>query len=92
MPLALRKINETFSGKNAQDGGVAGTGEQDTTNYSSSTTSGDGDYEKNEERINYEVNRIHKEIVESPYKIQDLGIQVMIDPSNAKEITSFRYA
>lgn len=30
------------------------------------------------------MNRIHKEIVESPYKIQDLGIQVMIDPSNAK--------
>ncbi len=82
--VSAEKINETFSGKNAQDGGVAGTGEEDTTNYSSSTTSGDGDYEKNEERINYEVNRIHKEIVESPYKIQDLGIQVMIDPSNAK--------
>lgn len=38
-----------------------------------------GDYEKLEETINNEVNRIRSEIVESPYKIRDIGIQVMVD-------------
>ncbi|MED4551028.1 flagellar basal-body MS-ring/collar protein FliF, partial [Bacillus licheniformis] len=44
---------------------------------------GNGDYEKSEERINNEVNRIHKEIAESPYKIRDLGVQVMVEPPDA---------
>ena len=39
---------------------------------------------KIEETINYEVNRIRKEIVESPYKIRDLGIQVMVEPPECK--------
>ncbi len=36
------------------------------------------------ETINYEFNRIRKEIVESPYKISDLGIQVAVD--NVKDV------
>jgi flagellar M-ring protein FliF len=30
------------------------------------------------------VNKIRKEIVESPFKIRDLGIQVIVEPPNAK--------
>ena len=44
-----------------------------------------------DDTINYEVNRIRKEIVESPYKIRDLGIQVMVEPpeaENAKFVTT----
>ncbi|KSU89667.1 flagellar basal-body MS-ring/collar protein FliF [Priestia flexa] len=81
--VSVERINETFTGKKPEDGGVAGTGEEDTTNYVESGSTDSGDYEKAEERINNEVNRIRKEIVESPYKVRDLGIQVMIDPSNA---------
>ena len=47
-----------------------------------------GDYEKIEETINNEVNRIRKEIVESPYKIRDIGIQVMVEPPSAEDPTS----
>ena len=47
-----------------------------------------GDYEKVEETINNEVNRIRKEIVESPYKIRDLGIQVMVEPPEAENPNS----
>ena len=41
-----------------------------------------------EDTINYEVNRIRKEIVESPYKIRDLGIQVMVEPPEAENANS----
>ena len=41
-----------------------------------------------DDTINYEVNRIRKEIVESPYKIRDLGIQVMVEPPEADNANS----
>ena len=34
------------------------------------------------------MNRIRKEIVESPYKIRDLGVQVMVEPPNPEEVNS----
>ncbi len=43
-----------------------------------------GTTKKRKNKINYEVNRIHKEIAESPYKVRDLGIQVMVEPPNPK--------
>ena len=53
--------------------------------YLEGNTNNNGDYEKMDDTNNYEVNRIRKEIVESPYKIRDLGIQVMVEPPEAKE-------
>ena len=43
---------------------------------------------KSDDTINYEINRIRKEIVESPYKIRDLGIQVMVEPPEAENPNS----
>ena len=34
------------------------------------------------------MNKIHKQIAESPYKIRDLGIQVMVEPPNSKDVNS----
>lgn len=51
-------------------------------------TNGSGDYEKVDETINGEVNRIKKEIVESPYKVKDLGIQVMVELLSADDPNS----
>ena len=48
-----------------------------------------GDYERIEETINNEVNRIRKEIVESPYKIRDIGIQVMVEPPVADDASLY---
>ena len=47
-------------------------------------TFSNGDYERIEETVNNEVNRISKEIVESPYKIRDIGIQVMVEPPDSE--------
>lgn len=78
IPVSIESIHETFEGNQAA-GGVAGTGEEDIPNYPAGADDGDGDYELVKETINYELNRIHREIAETPYKLRDLGIQVVVD-------------
>ncbi len=81
LEISVERITETYTGNGNTAGGVAGVGgEGDVANYPAAATDGNGDYEKIEERINRDVNRIRKEIIESPYKIRDLGIQVMVEP------------
>lgn len=78
IPLSIENIHETFEGSEAE-GGVAGTGEEDIPNYPAGEGDGDGDYELVKDTVNYELNRIHREIAETPYKLRDLGIQVVVD-------------
>ncbi|WP_110929412.1 flagellar basal-body MS-ring/collar protein FliF [Bacillus massiliglaciei] len=88
--ISAKRINETYSGDQAAAGGVP-EGEDASDSLGSTYvegSDGSGDYEKVEETVNSEVNRIKKEIVESPYKIKDLGIQVMVEPPNAKDPNS----
>ncbi|MFS0574230.1 flagellar basal-body MS-ring/collar protein FliF [Sporosarcina sp. 179-K 3D1 HS] len=79
--LSVQRITESFSGTGAGAGGTP-EAEDPTDNRTGFVegTFGNGDYERIEETVNNEVNRIRKEIVESPYKIRDLGIQVMVEP------------
>ncbi|WP_338444344.1 flagellar basal-body MS-ring/collar protein FliF [Bacillus spizizenii] len=87
--VSAEKVSETYQGDGAANGGTAGTGEEDVTNYKADGENAEsGNYEKNSNKINYEVNRIHKEIAESPYKVRDLGIQVMVEPPDAKNTAS----
>ncbi|MEC3841116.1 flagellar basal-body MS-ring/collar protein FliF [Bacillus amyloliquefaciens] len=87
--ISAEKVAETYKGDGAANGGTAGTGSNDTANYAAANGgSNSGDYEKSSNKINYEVNRIHKEIAESPYKVRDLGIQVMVEPPNPKNAAS----
>jgi len=79
--ISAQKITETFTGNADQAGGIP-QGEDPADSLGSSYLAGsgsNGDYEKIEETINNEVNKIRKEIVESPYKVRDLGIQVMVN-------------
>ena len=80
--ISAQRINETYTGTAGAAGGVpAAEDPADSLGSSYVTgTNGNGDYEKIDETTNYEVNRINKQIVESPYKIRDLGIQVMVEP------------
>lgn len=87
--LSVQRITETFSGNNPIVGGTP-EGEDPTDNRTTFVEgeAGNGDYERLEETINNEVNRIRKDIVESPYKIRNLGIQVMIEPPTADDPAS----
>ncbi|KQL35512.1 MULTISPECIES: flagellar basal-body MS-ring/collar protein FliF [Bacillaceae] len=87
--ISAQRISETFTGTNPTAGGTP-QGEDATDNFTNYVegSSANGDYERTEDTINNEVNRIRKEIVESPYKIRDLGIQVMVEPPTPDDITS----
>lgn len=84
LPVSIETIQESYTG-DQPEGGTVGTGEEDVTNYPGAVAGGDGEYDFDKETINYEFNRIQKEIVESPYKVRDLGIQVAVDNARATE-------
>ncbi|HZG73669.1 MAG TPA: flagellar basal-body MS-ring/collar protein FliF [Chondromyces sp.] len=85
--ISAQRITETFTGDAESAGGVP-QGEDPADSLGSTYmegAGGNGDYERTEETINNEVNRIRKQITESPYKIRDLGIQVMVEPPTAND-------
>ncbi|WP_421385422.1 flagellar basal-body MS-ring/collar protein FliF [Bacillus salacetis] len=88
--VSVQRITETFTGEGAAAGGAPAA--EDTGDGLGTYVEGEnsnGDYERIEETINNEVNRIRKEIVESPYKIRDIGIQVMVEPPDPEDPNSF---
>ncbi|GGE65580.1 flagellar basal-body MS-ring/collar protein FliF [Priestia taiwanensis] len=89
--ISAEKIKETYTGNSENEGGTVGTGEDEPagTGYAAGANNNqNSESNKNHERINYEVNRIKKEIVESPYKVKDLGIQVAVEPPTPGEPAS----
>ncbi len=88
--ISAQRLTETYSGENANAAGVPQA--EDPADTLAGTyvegANGNGDYEKVEETINNEVNRIKKQIVESPFKVRDLGIQVMVEPPTANDEAS----
>ncbi|HLS20417.1 MAG TPA: flagellar basal-body MS-ring/collar protein FliF [Bacillota bacterium] len=78
LPVSVETIQETYTG-GLGAGGVVGTGEEDIPGYVGVEGADDGEYELIKETVNNEFNHIRKEIVESPYKVRDIGVQVAID-------------
>ncbi|WP_413381625.1 flagellar basal-body MS-ring/collar protein FliF [Alkalihalobacillus sp. 1P02AB] len=77
--VSVERVEEAYSSSGSSIGGIAGTGDE-IPNYQGVDGAGESESERTEERINTEVNRINREIVESPYQIRDIGIQVMVEP------------
>ena len=88
--ISAQRITETYSGTGTTAAAGVPEAENITDNFTDyqEGTTGDGDYERVEETINNDVNRIRREIQESPYKIRDLGIQVMVEPPDAGDPAS----
>jgi flagellar M-ring protein FliF len=86
--ISIERIQESFSGEGGSPGGIPGTGEGDIAGYQGAEGSQNSDYEKIEERINNEVNRIYREIESSPYVIEDLTINVGVEPPIVDDPTS----
>jgi len=85
LQVSTEHIAETYKGQGA--GGVVGTGDDQVPEYPSSDDS-NGDYQHVEDRVNNVFNKIHNDIVQSPYKIKDLGIQVMVEPPKPNDNSS----
>lgn len=78
-------IAETYTGQGAA--GQVGTGTSDVPTYQAGTN-GNGTYQHVEDRVTYDFNRIHRDVVNSPYKITDMGIQVLVEPPNPNNNSS----
>jgi flagellar M-ring protein FliF len=84
LAISEENIKETFSGTGNPAGGTPQSASTTDTgsSYLSGSSNSNGDYQKTDDKVNYEINRIHKQITQSPYKIRDLGIQVLVEPPN----------
>ncbi|BBI34442.1 flagellar basal-body MS-ring/collar protein FliF [Cohnella abietis] len=77
--ISEQNSSETYTGQDGQTGGVAGTGQNDISNYPGSGGSGSSSSEKVSSTLNFEVNRITNNIDFGPYKVKDLSIFVGVD-------------
>lgn len=84
--ISAQRITETYTGNAPAQGTPEAENVTDNFTDYVEGTNGNGDYERVEETINNDVNRITREIQESPYKIRDLGIQVAIEPPAGEEV------
>lgn len=86
--ISSQIISSTYSGQSSSNGGVAGTGEQDVAGYPSGGDTGVGNSEESSETRNFEVNRITRDIIASPYTVKDLTINVALEPPNGQQVLS----
>ncbi|MNN36710.1 flagellar MS-ring protein [compost metagenome] len=82
--ISAQKIQKSYTGQGT-DNGVAGTGETDVANYPADASGTTSSSEESSSTINYEVNRITKDIIASPYVIKDLTINVAVEPPAGQE-------
>ena len=75
---SVEEIQESYTGEGTPQGGVTGTGETQIPGYQTNDGN-NGNYEHVEKRINYDVNEITREIISSPYRLDDLSINVAIN-------------
>lgn len=78
--LSVQEIQKNYSGTSSPTGGVAGVGEEAVPGYPSDSGSGETNSEELSKTVNYEVNRITKDIIASPYTVKDLTINVSVEP------------
>lgn len=75
--ISMEKLSESWQGEGAPPGGNAGTGTTDVPTYQGGTQS-QGTYERTEDRINYELDKIHKTVDQAPYALRDLAVNVAV--------------
>ncbi|AIQ64455.1 flagellar M-ring protein FliF [Paenibacillus stellifer] len=82
--ISSQIISNTYTGTGNTDGGVAGTGSGDVSGYPTSSNTGNSTSEESSETRNYEVNRITKDIIATPYTVKDLTINVAVEPPDGQ--------
>lgn len=80
LDISVERIVETYASEGTVIEDAAGTGETEVANYPGADGAGNSESERTEERINSEVNRINRQIEMSPYVIDDITINVGVEP------------
>lgn len=87
LDISVERIVESYTGENAEEG-ATGTDEAEIPNFPGVGGSSTSDSERTEERINREINRIQRQIEKNPYIIDDLSVNVGIEPPVPGDATS----
>ncbi|RNF38757.1 flagellar basal-body MS-ring/collar protein FliF [Planococcus salinus] len=82
--ISVERIVESYSSEGGDVDGATGTDDTEIPNNPAVDGEGNVDSEKTEERINREVNRINRQIEMSPYVIDDITINVGVEPPIAE--------
>lgn len=85
-----RKV-ESFTGNGTMPGGIPGT-ESNIPGYQSYAAAGNSNYGKNEETVNYEINKKVSHVIEAPGTIKRLSVAVMVDSLQPQQVDSIREA
>ncbi len=87
LAISTQKSTKTFTGQGTPPGGTAGTGTNDVPSFPGAAQQGtNSQYEELSDTVNREVNRITRNITESPYKVKDLTINVGVEPPEGGQI------
>ncbi|PUB14672.1 flagellar basal-body MS-ring/collar protein FliF [Paenisporosarcina sp. OV554] len=86
--ISVERIVDTYSSEGVAIDDTTGTGETEIANYPGVDGGGNSESEKTEDRINREVNRINRQIELSPYVIDDITINVGVEPPNPEDLES----
>ncbi|WP_106766073.1 flagellar basal-body MS-ring/collar protein FliF [Paenibacillus faecalis] len=78
--ISVQEIQKNYSGTDSPSGGVVGMGEEEVPGYPSESAGGETNSEESSSTINYDVNRITRDIISSPYTVKDLTINVSVEP------------
>lgn len=90
---SMRK-SEGFTGTGTLPGGVPGT-ESNIPGYQAAVTgslAGNSTYSKQEETVNYEINKKVSKSVEAPGGVKRLSVAVMVDSLQVQQVESIRTA
>lgn len=85
-----RKL-EAFNGVGTLPGGIPGT-ESNIPGYQSYATANNSNFTKNEETVNYEINKKVAKVIEAPGTIKRVSVAVMVDSLQPQQIDSIRSA
>jgi len=85
--ISAQRLSKTFSGQGTPPGGVAGTGQNDVPTFpGTNPQGGNSEYEELSDTVNREVDRITRNITESPYQIEDIAINVGVEPPEGGQL------
>jgi len=74
---SVEKINEYFKGSGDLPQGVPGT-DTNLSGYQATTGNGNSDYGRDEQRINYDVNKINKHSIVAPGAVKRMTVSVIV--------------
>lgn len=85
--ISAQKLSKTFNGQGTPPGGAAGAGQNDVPSFPGAGPQGtNSEYEELSDTVNREVDRITRNVTESPFKVEDIAINIGVEPPDGGQL------